>query len=111
MLRLIGDEPTVAANARLNLLSGPAVTVHLDNELAACGGVRIKGIGEAWAQYSPKALEDINFLHESQKQIDRMCREHEIWRLWSEVSVDDEKHKSFLRHMNFTEMSAWCRLL
>lgn len=111
MLRFIGEDPVVAANARTNLLSGPAVTVYLDNKLAACGGIRIRGVGEAWAKYSPEALKDINFLHESQKQIDRMCRENSIWRLWSEVSINDEKHKSFLRHMNFTEVPAWCRLL
>jgi hypothetical protein len=112
MLRLLGESPEVAANARLNQLSGPAKSIFLDKELLCCGGIRIKGIGEAWSIYSPEALDDIRFvLSKSKKEIDRMGREHSLWRLWAEVTINDEKHKKFMRHMNFTEMPAWCRLL
>lgn len=112
MLKLIGNNPLNKANANLNMVSGPAKSIYLDGKLVSCGGIRVDGIDEAWVCYHPEALKHLgDVLRHSRDIIEEMGREKSLWRLWAEISKDDKEHKTFMEHMKFNQVQAWCRLL
>ncbi len=95
--------------ARINLTTGPAYSAWLNNELVACGGVRVRGVGEAWALYSPKALEKkLSLLRHSRAWLDRIIRDEALWRVWSE-SPRAKANKNFLEHLGLRKISAFLR--
>lgn len=106
-IRIGGIE--LADAARLNQISGPAYSAFLNDKLVACGGVRIVGVGEAWALYSPEALKHkIKLLKHSRIWLDNMTRNESLWRIWSECP-EPKPNQNFLEHMNFNEVKAYLR--
>jgi len=99
--------------ARINLVTGPAYSAYLNNQLVACGGIRVRGIGEVWAIYSEKARED-NFTRNKQivvntrAWLDRIIRDERLWRVWSE-SPQAKPNQNFLEHMRFRKLPAFLR--
>jgi hypothetical protein len=96
--------------ARQNQVMGPAYSYFLDNKFVGCGGVRIRGVAEAWAKYTPEAMEHLSgvLLH-SRTVLDQIIRDQKLWRIWAEMNVDDDRHRTFLKHMNFREIEAFVR--
>lgn len=110
MLRILGNNPQNAADARLNQISGPARSFFLDGKLVGCGGVRIKGVGEAWACYKPEAFEHIwDVFNQSKALMEQVIRDKQLWRLWAEMTVSDDRHKIFLKRMGFNSTEAFVR--
>ena len=109
MLYIVGNNEENAANARLNQVAGPAYSYFLDGKLVGCGGVRIAGVGEAWAAYTPEALEHKSgLLLHSRTTLDQIKRDEHLWRMWSE-SPEAEPNQNFLKHLNFSEVKAFLR--
>lgn len=109
MLHIIGNTEESAANARLNQVSGPAYSYFLDGKLVGCGGVRIAGVGEAWACYAPEAMKHKSgLLLHSGATLDQIKRDEHLWRLWSE-SPEQKPNQNFLKHLNFREVKAYIR--
>lgn len=95
--------------ARINLVTGPAYSAFLNNELVACGGVRVLGIGEAWALYDKKALEKkLSLLKHSKAWLNRIIRDEKLWRIWSECP-EPKPNQNFLEHMKFRQLPAFLR--
>ena len=110
MLRIRGDTEVVGANARLNQVAGPAHSIFIDDKLVACGGVRIAGVGEAWACYSPEVLEHVwDVFKHTKANMEQVVREQNLWRVWAEMSVQDDKHRAFLKRLNFKQIEAYVR--
>lgn len=110
MIRIKGNTDAVAANARLNQVAGPAHSIFLDGRLAGCGGIRVAGVGEAWACYTPEALEHVwDVFKKSREFIELMVREQHLWRMWAEMSVQDDRHRAFLKRLNFHQVEAYVR--
>jgi len=110
MLRITGNSDVMAANARLNQVAGPAQSIYLDGNLVGCGGVRIAGVGEVWACYAPEAFEHIwDVFSKSRETIDNMAREQHLWRMWSEMSVQNDRHRAFLKRLNFRQVEAFLK--
>jgi len=110
MLRISGDTEVMAANARLNQVAGPAHSVFIDDKLVACGGVRIAGVGEAWACYSPEVLEHIwDVFKHTRANMEQAVREQHLWRLYAEMSVQDKRHRLFLKRLNFNQIEAYVK--
>lgn len=95
--------------ARQNQAMGPAYSYFVDDKLVSCGGVRL-GVGEAWAKYTPQALKHLSdLLHHSRALIDQAIRDEKLWRVWAEMSVADDKHRTLLKHLNFRQVEAFVR--
>ena len=110
MLRILGNTQENAGNARLNHISGPARSFFLDKKLVGCGGVRIVGVGEAWASFNPEAKEHIwDLFSRSKGVIEQIMRDEKLWRVWAEMSVNDERHRLFLKRLNFEPREAFVR--
>jgi hypothetical protein len=94
---------------RLNQQTGPCYTAVHKGEIVGCCGVRIDGIGEVWASYSEKAKKDLklSMLKQTKIYLDKIMREHALYRLWSESPID--KNCNFIEHMNFHKINAYLR--
>lgn len=99
--------------ARLNLTTGPAYSAFLNGKLEACGGIRVRGVGECWAIFSEKATED-NFARKKQivvntrSWLDRIIRDERLWRVWSECP-EAKPNQNFLEVMKFRKLQAFLR--
>jgi len=84
----LGGDANVAI---INQQTGPAMTLMTDErkpEIIGCGGIRIDGIGQAWAQFSPAALKDmpIAIIRQSKQWLHEMMVAHKLYRLYAEAS-------------------------
>ncbi len=96
-LAIQGDD--ILQGAALNQISGPAFTLMTDEKkpkVLACGGVRIQGLGEAWAIYDKEALKDFpkTLLAASRDALTEMIAEERLIRVFAESSVSDKWLKS-----------------
>ena len=94
---------------RLNQQTGPCYTAVHKGEIVGCCGVRIDGIGEAWASYSEKAKKDLKLtlLKETRNHLDMIMRNHALYRLWSECPLPP--NENFIEHLNFRKLDAYLR--
>lgn len=110
MINLLGCTEEIAANARLNQVSGPGFSYFLDNEIVGCGGVRIAGVGEAWAVFSPETLKYMwDLFSHSKAVLEKIIRNESLWRLWAETKLKDRNHELFLKRLNFQKREAFVR--
>lgn len=111
MVKLKGNTETIAANARLNQVAGPAHSVYIDGELMYCGGVRINGVGEPWACYNPQFLKEHawDVLKKAREMMEKYVREEHLWRLWAYMDVEDERYEVFLKRLKFNQIKAFVR--
>lgn len=106
--RILGNLDDINS-VRLNMVSGPGYSAFHNGELLGCGGIRQRGIGEAWAIYTEKAKEHKKeLLKQSRIWLDRMMRDERIWRVWSETPKI-EANQNFLKHLGFRELQAFLR--
>lgn len=95
---------------RLNQISGPAYSAYHNGELLGCGGIRTKGIGEAWAMFTEEAKKNKrDLLKHCRIWIDQMMRDERIWRVWSESPEAKPKNQNFLKKMGFRKTEAFLR--
>jgi len=94
---------------RLNQQTGPCYTAVHKGEIVGCCGVRIDGIGEAWAVYNDKARKDLklSMLKQTQLYLDKIMRDHVLYRLWSESPTPE--NENFIEHMGFRKLTAFLR--
>lgn len=98
-----------ADNARLKQISGPALSIFLNDELVSCAGIQTSGVGEAWAFFSEKAKEHKRaLLVETKKYLDFLIRENDLWHIWAECP-DEIVKQNFLEHLNFRKIQAFVR--
>lgn len=101
--------PNLSDVARLNQQTGPAYTAIHEGKVVGCCGVRIDGIGEAWALYSDKAKKDLSLsmLKKTQEYLELIMRNHALYRLWSESPTSE--NENFIKHMDFRKLTAYLR--
>lgn len=94
--------------ARLNQIAGPCYTAVQGKEVLGCGGVRVDGVGEAWALYSDKAKEmKLSLLRETRNWLDAIIRHNTLQRIWSECP--EPQNQNFIKHLHFREIDAYLR--
>ena len=105
-IAICGDE-TKWPQANLNQSSGPAFSLFEDGTLLGCGGVRVYGVGEPWCMFTKEARTNkkTTILKATKQQLDIMCREHKLWRLFAETTVSE----SFLEHLGFKKQELFVR--
>jgi hypothetical protein len=99
--------------AQLNQVAGPGCTVLLDGKPICSGGVRIYGIGEAWAYFSKDITgvllqHRITILKVYLEYLEKMQRDNKLWKIWAETNKDSfidngdqMRREDFLRFMGF----------
>ena len=109
-IALCGDESKYEL-ALFNQAS-PSHSVFIDGRLVFSYGVRF-GVGEAWLIMSDKDRDESpNFsglkrkiLRVCQEQIEVLCREHHLWKLYAEP----EMSTTFLEFLGFKEQPTFVR--
>lgn len=101
-LAIQGDD--IEQGAALNQVTGPAFTVMTDEKdpkVLGCGGIRIQGLGEAWAMYDKEALTDFpkTLLGASQDALTEMIAEERLIRVFAEASGSEK----WLEHLGFVK--------
>ncbi len=105
--RITGSNDMIDS-ARLNQTAGPCYTAIQGKEVLGCGGVRILGVGEAWALYSDKAKEmKLSLLKETREWLETIIRNHAMQRIWSEPPIPC--NQNFIEHLKFTKIQAYLR--
>ncbi len=99
------DKETVA---NLNVLTGPCVTFRNEQgEVEGVGGIRIKGVGEAWT-VTPRRIQSHPDHRQRQEQFARLlmrtqnimknlCGENGLWRVYGQATLSTK----FLEQMGF----------
>ena len=103
-VQLAGKEKSHVAIA--NMTTGPAYSIFKKGKLIGCGGLRIDGIGEAWALFDEGALETCRktILRVTKEQMELMMREHEVWRLYA-----DSQFEVWMKHLDFEKKEIFVR--
>ena len=103
-VQLAGKEKSSVAIA--NMTTGPAYSIFKKGKLIGCGGLRIDGIGEAWALFDEGALETCRktILRVTKEQMELMMREHEVWRLYADTEL-----RTWMRHLDFSKRQIFVR--
>jgi len=109
-IELCGDEKKYGL-ALFNQAS-PAYSLFIDGKLVACGGMRI-GVGEAWFIMSDDDRDRTpdftgrkrKILSVCRKQMEELCREHSLWKLYAEP----EMSTVFIKALGFTEQPTFVR--
>lgn len=99
---LHGDDSSFAQGAALSQVTGPAFTIMTDEKkpkILGCGGVRVQGIGEAWAFYDKEALKDFPkiLLPTTRQVLNDIIAQERLIRIYAEASVSE----TWLEHLGF----------
>jgi hypothetical protein len=105
------------ANAfRLNQQTGPCYTALYrekeggKGEIVGCGGVRVDGVGEAWALYSDKAKGmKISLLKETRQWLEIIMRNQALYRIWSECPLPQNERFINCKGLRFRKLDAYLR--
>lgn len=99
---LFGAEPD--GTACLNAVSGPGFALIEDGQVLAVGGVRIQGIGQAWAYLGDAAkVMRKTVLLTARAVIQQAMVDEKLYRVYAEATVDKPawfKHLGFHRQDN-----------
>jgi len=107
--RITGNSDMIDV-ARLNQIAGPCYTAIQGGKVLGCGGVRVDGIGEAWAMYSEKAKEmKLSLLRETRAWLDTMIRNNTLQRIWSECPKPQNERFINCKALNFRKLDAYLR--
>lgn len=91
--------------AIVNQISGPAYTLMTDEKkpsILACGGLRMNGIGQAWAMFDQRALVEHGILlaRKARLVLDTCIAEERAYRVYAESSEGVDK--KWFEHLGFT---------
>lgn len=83
----------------MNIISGSAYSLFDDGRLFTVGGIRYKGIGEAWMITPPQVRDEkkLSLLKEVRANFVRDRDRHNLWRIFAEKTIPG----SFLEHLEF----------
>jgi len=97
---MMGDENLSAAC--LNLVSGPAFALTEGGIVLAIGGIRVQGIGQAWALLAPGAAEKRakTVLRTARTVIDQSIAQERLYRVYAEATVDKP---AWFKHLGFVQ--------
>lgn len=88
LARAQGHPERIDASA-LSQIAGPAYTLMKGRKIVlACGGIRVMGIGQAWACFDPKALQDerMALVRASKRILDTMIAAERLFKIYAEAS-------------------------
>jgi hypothetical protein len=91
--------------AIISQMSGPAFTLMTDkDELLGCGGLRIRGVAQAWGYFSKDALEHkkLSILCQSRRMMNKMIAENRIFKTYA----DPEAGEVWFKHMGFVKQES-----
>lgn len=98
---LMGDENLNAAI--VNVLSGPGFTLIDGGQILAIGGVRVQGIGQAWAMLAPGAEHRAKTIIKTARAvIEESMKREKLYRLYAEASVDKP---AWFKHLGFKQQN------
>lgn len=103
-LKIMTNGEVLAGWPEMNEVCGPAFTIFHEGERMGCGGIRIHGIGEAWAQYSEKAKKHYEIISVTKAVLTNMremVKDNFIWRLIAAAEVGNDKADKFLEKLGF----------
>ena len=85
--------------AILGQISGPAFTLMDGGQILAIGGVRVLGIGQAWALLAPGGEKRAKtILRTARAVIERSMASEKLYRVYAEASVDKP---AWFKHLGF----------
>ena len=102
--RAMGGDPAHLNAAIVSQISGPAYAMIEGKVVLAIGGVRVQGIGQAWAMLSPEARKHPKDVLRAARQViaESMAAER-LYRVYAEATVDAPawfEHLGFIRQDN-----------
>lgn len=95
--RLTGEN--ISAGACLNAIAGPAFALVEEGQVWAIGGVRVQGIGEAWALLAAGAENRPKTILRAAREVIGHCIASE--RLYHVYAEESSGHPTFLKHLGF----------
>lgn len=101
--------PGEIAWAKLNEVSGPGFSGWLDGKLLGCGGIRVYGLGEAWAIFSPEAKDDmkIELFRQARKKLKEMIKSNNLWQVIATTRNITAQQANFLEHLGFEKSECY----
>jgi len=100
--RAIAGEENLSA-AIVNAISGPAFTLSDGGQILAIGGVRVQGIGQAWAMLAPGAEHRAKTIIKTARAvIEESMRQEKLYRLYAEATVDKP---AWFKHLGFHQQN------
>ncbi len=107
---MLAIDPNLSDVARLNQIAGPCYTAVQGKKVLGCGGVRVDGVGEAWALYSDKAREmKLSLLKETRAWLEIIIRNNALQRIWSECPELRNERFIKCKQLNFRKLEAYLR--
>jgi len=107
--KITGNNDMIDA-ARLNQIAGPCYTAIQGGKILGCGGVRVSGVGEAWALYSEEAKETkLSLLKETRNWLGVIIRNHALQRIWSECPELQNERFIQCKQLQFRKLNAYLR--
>jgi len=101
-------EPEDIAFAKLNEVAGPGFTGMLDGKVLGCGGIRINGLGEAWAVFSPEAKGmKKELLRQSKERFKDMIKLNNLWQIIATTKDISPQQANFLEHLGFEKTECY----
>lgn len=99
------ENPTAAC---LNIATGPAFSLVVDGRLFMAGGLRVRGIAQAWALLTDEARAHPKLvLEEARPALEQIMSEHGVYRVYAEATADTP---AFFTHMGFHQQdNLWVR--
>ena len=88
--------------AIISQIAGPAFTLMTDDgKVLGCGGLRIKGVAQAWAYFSQDALKvhAKSILRETNATMDKMIAENRIFKTYADPEAGD----TWFEHIGFVK--------
>jgi len=94
--------------AILNQVSGPAFTLREHGRILAIGGIRVAGIGQAWAFLTEQAKRNPKaFLRAARATMTECMATERLYRIYTEATVDKP---TFFKHLGFAQQdNLWVR--
>lgn len=102
--------------ASLNQVAGPGFALIDGGKVIAIGGVRVQGVGQAWALLSPAVLGDDDgkfdrknkvLMTTARSVLEECIRNEHLYRIYAEASVDKP---AFYEHLGFQlQNNLWVR--
>jgi len=98
---LLGEENINAGI--INQISGPAFALVEDGVVLAAGGVRVAGIGQAWAILGPDAAHKTKSVVQAARSVlDEAIVGEKLYRVYAEATVDKP---AWFKHMGFHQQN------
>lgn len=99
--RAMTDDLSGLSAACLNQISGPAFTLIDGGQILAIGGIRVQGIGQAWAMMAPEAAKRTKtVIRTARAVIEESMVKERLYRVYAEATVDKP---AWFKHLGFVQ--------